>query len=156
MDPLHSSAMAVPPLDLDGCLRYICSGSLRPSRSSFSLTHRRRTLLCLLAVLDASLGCDSLLCEDSRSSSLPAASIHDSTNIIPALNACSCPPSPLTVPFSANTLEVAVSLSLAPLELEKNPSPLPLPQNLRRDNDPHDPNSSGGDPQSHGECSQTT
>ncbi len=112
MDPLHSSVMAVhPPLDLDGCLSYICAGSLRSSpilartdiflRSSFSLSQAPNSQRALgpLVVLDTSPGCDFLLCEDSRSSSLPAASIHDSTNIIPVLNACSCPPSPLTVPI---------------------------------------------------------
>jgi hypothetical protein len=117
MDPLYSLVMAVqpPPFsppDLDGCLSYIYSGSLRLSpilvridiilRSSFSLSQmpNSQRVLGLLVILDTSPGCNSLLCKDSRSSSLPAASIYNSINIIPALNAYSCPPSPLTIPFS--------------------------------------------------------
>jgi hypothetical protein len=42
--PSFISHNGAPPLDLDGCLGYICSRSLRLSRSSFSLTDGYRTL----------------------------------------------------------------------------------------------------------------
>jgi hypothetical protein len=100
------------PLHLDGCLNYMFwkpppisnsgTNKFNPSLFIFSLTQapNSQRVLGLLVVLDTSLGCDSLLCEDSRSSSLPAASIHDSTNIIPALDAYRYAPSPFTVSLS--------------------------------------------------------
>jgi hypothetical protein len=71
--------------------------------SFFSLTQapNSQRVLGPLDVLDTSPCNDFLLCKDSRSSSLPAASIYDFTNIIPPLNACICPPSLLTTIFSS-------------------------------------------------------
>jgi hypothetical protein len=134
------SVMAVqPPLHLDGCLNYICSGSLRPSpipartnsihRSSFSLSHRRRTLneswvssscwtLPLAAIPSSAKILEALRFPRPLSTTLQ-------TSYLPWTLTGTLPPLHCLAP--ANTLEVAVSLSSAPLELENYPSPLPLP-----------------------------
>jgi hypothetical protein len=97
MASLHSSVMmGHVPLYLDGSLSYISSRSFRPSPtlepsdpilntasillSLYSLSPPRalssRQVLYLLAALDTSLGCDLLVCEDSRSLLTPRRPPH--------------------------------------------------------------------------------
>jgi len=160
MAPLLSSVMAEHnhPLYLDGSLSYICSCSLRPSspvlqrsdsilnaastlRFIFSLSQASNSqlVLCFLAVLDTSLSRASLCERFSKLalSPLPAASIHDSTNIVSTIErsfVSALTPFPphclaLWLTPSESTSRYPERLSNSIL-LANNPPPLPAPSGL--------------------------